>query len=285
MLMEDKFIVNVCLTGTIPSKEMNVHLPVTPDEVAEDVRRCTALGASIFHIHVRDRDGKPDWKRETFQAAMDAIRSVSKDVVVCVTTTGRRVSDLARRLECLDTDPAPDMASVTMGSLNFMNDASMNDPRTITAILEALAERGVRPEIEIFDVGMARATERLVKEGILKPPVYANILLGNAGTAGASLLDMAAITAHLTEDLVWCSAGIGKIQLAANTIGLLYGHGVRVGLEDNLYLDNGKTLATNPLLVERIVMIGKLLGRNPCSIEETRRLLGLSRRQNPDGEV
>jgi 3-keto-5-aminohexanoate cleavage enzyme len=275
MSLEDKFILNVCLTGTIPSKKVNPYVPVTPEEIAADVQQCLDAGASIFHIHARDRDEQPDWRKETYQRIMDAVRAVSRDAIVCVTTTGRRIRDLGKRLECLDTVPPPDMASVSMGSFNFMNDASLTDPPTIKAIVEAMNDRNIKPEIEIFDIGMARTTARMIAEGDLRPPCYANILLGNAGTAGASLLDVAAIIAHLPHDLVWCGAGIGKTQLEANMIGILYGKGARTGLEDNLYLDNDKTPASNPLLAHRIARIGKLLGKSPTSIVETRRLLGL----------
>jgi uncharacterized protein (DUF849 family) len=273
--MQDKFIVNVCLTGTLPTKQMNQHVPMTPEEIAEDVKACIELGASMFHVHARDERQNPTWEKDVYENVFKAIRRVSEDVVICASTSGRRVSEIEKRTACLDTNPQPDMASLTIGSLNFMTEGMLNTPQMILAILQAMHKRGIKPEIEIFDVGMARTAARLIADGILRPPYYVNILLGNIATADASLLDLATILQHLPKEVIWCAAGIGKTQLKANTLGILFGNGVRVGLEDNLYLDNNKTPSTNAALVERVVKIGRLLGKSPSSIPETRECLGV----------
>jgi 3-keto-5-aminohexanoate cleavage enzyme len=273
--MSDKFIINVCLTGSIPTKSMNPHVPVTPREIAEDVRRCLDLGASIFHIHARDEEGKPDWRRDTFQRIISAVREVSADAVVCVSMTSRTAGIFDQRTACLETDPLPDMASLTMGSVNFVNDGMFNDPQTIRRLTSLLASRSVKPEVEIFDIGMARTTARLFEEGALPNPSYANLLLGNLATADVNLLDLAALLQHLPKKIVRCLGGIGRTQLAANTLGILYTDGVRVGLEDNLFLDDRKTPATNPQLVARVAKLGALFGKQPSTIAETRVLLGL----------
>lgn len=273
--MENKFIINVCLTGVMASRKINPFVPITPEQIASDVKECMELGASIFHIHARDDEGNPDWRTQTYQRIISAVRDVSKDAIVCVTTTGRRVSDIAKRIASLDTDPRPDMASLSVGSFNFLNDASVNNPETIKIIAKAMEERGIRPEVEVFDIGMARVTARMLDEGTLKSPLYVNVILGNAGTADATLLDTAAILHHLPESVVWCVGGIGKTQLPASTLGLLYAKGVRVGLEDNVYMDVHGTPARNALLVERVVRIAHAMGKTPCSISDTRKLLGL----------
>lgn len=274
--MPDKFIVNVCLTGTVPTKQMNQHVPMTPEEIAKDVEACIELGASIFHVHARDEQQRPDWRKETFENIFRAIRRVSQDVVICASTTGRRTGEIEKRTACLDSTPRPDMASLTTGSLNFMNEGMLNSPQTILTIIQAMHDRGIKPEIEIFDIGMARTVARLTADGILRSPCYANILLGNIATADASMLDLTTILHHLPKEVIWCAGGIGKTQLKANTLGILFGSGVRVGLEDNLYMNNDdKTLATNAALVRRVVEIGKLLGKSPSLIVETRERLGL----------
>jgi 3-keto-5-aminohexanoate cleavage enzyme len=273
--VENKFIINVCLTGVMASRKINPFVPITPEQIATDVRECMELGASIFHIHARDSEGNPDWRTETYQRIISAVRDVSEDAIVCVTTTGRKVSDIEKRIASLDTDPRPDMASLSVGSFNFLNDASVNSPETIKIIAKAMEERGIRPEVEVFDIGMARVMARMLDEGILKPPLYANIILGNAGTADATLLDTAAILHHLPKSVVWCVGGIGKAQLSASTLGLLYAKGVRVGLEDNVYMDVRGTPARNALLVERVVRIARALDKTPYSISDTRKLLGL----------
>lgn len=273
--MPGKFIVNVCLTGMIPTHAMSPHVPVTPEEVARDVKACRELGASMFHIHARDVDEQPEWRRERYQDFLTAIREVSGDAVLCVSTSGRRATEIAMRTACLDVEPRPDMGSLTMGSINFLRDSTLNSLKTIRELVGAMDARGVKPEIEVFDVGMARTTQRFAADGILRPPFYVNVLLGNVASADASLLDLASILQHLPPGSIWCAAGVGKDQMKANTLGILFGHGVRVGLEDNLYLDERKTLATNPALVERVVRLGALLGKEPFTAAETRALLGL----------
>ncbi len=274
--MEDKYILNICLTGSVPTKAMNPFVPLTTEEIVADVKSCLDAGATVFHIHARDDRGFPDWRKERYQEIITALRLLSEDAVICFTTTGRKVKELSKRVDCLQTDPPPDMASLTLGSFNFMNDASMTDPAMIRAIAQAMEDRGVKPEIEIFDIGMARTMTRLRREGLLKAPIYANVILGNAGSAGAALSDAAAVLQHVPEDVIWCGGGIGpEAQVIANQLGLLYGKGVRVGLEDNIYVDRKKNHATNAELARRVVESARLMGKTPYSISETRKLLGL----------
>lgn len=273
---EHTFIINACLTGMMARKEHNAALPVRAEEIATDARACVEAGASILHLHGREEDETPDWRPQTYARILGAVREVAGDAILCVSTSGRRVQDLDRRAACLDVSPRPDMASLTLGSLNFLREGVVNAPSMIRGLARRMAERGVRPELEVFDIGMARMAASLVDEGVLEPPCYVNILLGNAGTAGADAEDLCAIVRHLPEDTTWCVAGIGRQQLRANTMGLLFGDGVRVGLEDNLYIDENKSPATNAALIRRITEIGRLLGLRPATPSEVRARLGLS---------
>ena len=273
--MPDPFIINVCLTGMVPTREMSASLPITPQEIARDVEACLELGASIFHVHARDERQQPDWRVESCSTIMRAIREVTADAIVCVSTSGRDVSEVERRADSLRAEPRPDLGSLTLGSINFMRDATRNSPAAIEALIEAMDGLGILPELEIFDVGMARTAARLTASGKLRSPGYANILLGNIASADATPLDLAAILQYLPDGMVRCIGGIGKSQLAATALGILYANGVRVGLEDNLYMDEDKTPATNPGLVERVVDLGRLLGRRPATIPETRQMLGI----------
>jgi 3-keto-5-aminohexanoate cleavage enzyme len=273
--MQNKFLINVCLNGMMATKKDNPHLPISEKEIARDVEECVALGASIVHVHARNESGAPAFEKDYYESIIRCIRSVSRDVVICVSTSGRLFSDIEKRIACLDTNPRPDMASLTMGSIDFPQQSSMNSLKTVTTIAQAIYDRGLKPEIEIFDVGMARTTSRLIHENIFKGPCYANILLGNTASADAALLDLSAVLNHLPKEVLWCAAGIGKMQLKANMLGILYGQGVRVGLEDSLYMDGNKTIASNVSLVERIAKMGELLGRSPYTISETRQCLGL----------
>lgn len=268
------FVVNVCPTGMVAGKAHNPSLPVTPEEIAEDVERCARLGASMFHLHARDELEEPEWRTERFSEILGAVRTRCPDVILCVTTSGRKVQDLERRAAALDAVPAPDMGSLTLSSLNFMRQGSLNEPEVVKGLAAAMYDRGIVPELEIFDVGMARFARHLIDTGVLRPPYYINVLLGNVATAGCDPLDLAAITKELPAGATWCVAGIGASQLPANTLGILFGDGVRVGLEDNLYLQ-GKELASNVELVERVIELGRLLGRQPLSPAELRERIGL----------
>jgi 3-keto-5-aminohexanoate cleavage enzyme len=273
--LRGKLVVNVCLTGMVGRKRHNPHLPVTVAEIARDAEACIALGASMVHVHARDDDEEPDWRPEPYQEIVSAIRAISEEVIVCVSTSGRKVTDLDRRAACLAIDPRPDMASLTLGSLNFLREGVVNAPATIRGLAERMNELGVKPELEIFDIGMARTAATLIGEGLVARPAFANILLGNAGTASTALADAAAILSHLPEETVRCVAGIGGHQLHANLLGVLYGDGVRVGLEDNLFFDSRKTPTTNAQLVERIVRLGRELELEPATPREVRKALAL----------
>ena len=269
------FILNVCLTGMVARRRQNPNLPVTVDEIARDAEACLALGASMLHVHARDENEEPDWRPESYQRIVRAIRALSPDVVVCVSTSGRKVADVGRRTACLDIEPRPDMASLTLGSIDFLREGVLNAPDTVRQLAARMAERGVRPELEIFDLGMARTAARLVADGTVPAPAYANLLLGNAGSAGTEPAELAALLGRLPPTVVRSVAGIGAEQLRANLLGLLHADGVRVGLEDNLWLDARKTPATNAGLVERVVRLAGELGLRPATIAETRARLGL----------
>ncbi len=273
--MPEPFIINACLTGMVPTREMNAALPTTPEEVARDVEACLGLGVSIFHLHARDDDGRPDWTAKANSRFLAAAREAGGDALLCVSTSGRDVSELDKRAACLEAEPRPDMASLTLGSINFLRDATLNSPATIAALADRMRRTGVVPELEIFGLGMARTAARLLADGTLSSPAYANILLGNAASADATPEDLAALIRHLPTETVRCVGGIGRAQLPANVLGILYADGVRVGLEDNLYMDSDKTPATNVDLVRRVVEIGRLLGKRPATVAETRQRLGL----------
>ena len=163
-----------------------------------------------------------------------------------------------------------------MGSLNFSRQASTNPPDDILYLLDAMNERAIKPEIEIFDLGMVDYLSQLVAEGRVRGPMYANILLGNRGTADAAALNLAYLVSRLPAGCAWAACGIGKHQFPMNRLALAMGGHVRVGLEDNLYLDPAsKQPCTNMALVERVLAAACGLGRAPMKAGEVRALLGL----------
>lgn len=276
----ESFIINLAPTGVIPTRTMNPHVPLSHAEIVDDVAQCLELGVQMVHLHARDAEGVQTGDPEPYGRLVEAIRQLpgGREAVLCVTTSGRKAADFESRSRVLDLtgDARPDMASLTLSSLNFVQSASINSPDTVRRLAARMQERGIRPELEVFDLGMANFARVLQKEGLVTAPMYVNVLLGNIASAQADLLSLAAILAALPEGCIVSIAGVGRCQLTANTSGLLYADGVRVGLEDNLWLDSRRTqAATNSALVMRIARLAQELERPLASRVEVRRRLRL----------
>ena len=275
---EAKLIVNAALTGMVPSKADNPATPVTPDEIAADARRVTDVGASVVHLHARDEVGVPTWRPDVYREIVHRVRECCEDVVVCVSTSGRTFKAFDERAAVLelDGDETPELASLTLGSLNFPQQTSVNEPEMIRRLVDRMYERGITPELEVFDLGMTDYLGYLVEREIVRPPYYVNVLLGSLGTLSASAFNLAAVVRALPPDATWSAAGIGRYQVDVNTLALAMGGHVRVGLEDNLWLDRRRTVpADNASLVRRVVEIASALERPAATPDEARRIIGL----------
>ncbi|MBI4973722.1 3-keto-5-aminohexanoate cleavage protein [Candidatus Roizmanbacteria bacterium] len=275
-----KIILNVCLTGMVPTKELNRYTPITPKEIIKDALACAKLGASIVHIHPRDTDGKPTWKKEIFAKIIYGIREKNKHLIISTTTSGRFWNEFEKRAEVLDLkgDLKPDMASLTVGSMNFIRDESVNSPRMIEQLAGKMRERKIKPEFEVFEPGMVHKANHLLQKGVLnddKP--YFNVFFGSLGTAPLHPAMVSAFTSLLLPSAIWSSAGVGMFQLDANVMGLCFGGHIRVGLEDNLYFDRTKkVLATNETLVRRITGIIRDMQLTVATPNEARKILGIT---------
>jgi len=277
----DPLIINLAPTGLVPTRDQTPHVPMTAEEVAVDCARCCAAGASMLHLHARAADGSPSCSREVFGELVAAVRRRAPDAIIVTTTSGRRASEVELRGASLtlEGEQKPDMASLTLGSLNFSAEASISAPETVMRLAALMKERGIRPELEVFDLGMVNFAKILIDKGLIEPPFYFNILLGNPSSAQASLLHLGTLVADLPPQSVWSVAGIGRHQAAANALGVVVGHGVRTGLEDNLWFDDARTLlATNLQLVERVAAQAAAIGRPLASPGQVRRRLGLAPR-------
>jgi uncharacterized protein (DUF849 family) len=276
--MADELIVNLCPTGMVPTRADTPHVPLTPQEVAADVRRCANSGASIVHIHPRDSEGRPTQDPEVAAGFIRAVREAAPEVVVCITTSGRVQHELEGRVKVVELtgDAKPEMASLTLGSLNFPKQASINAPETIQGLARRMGECGVVPEWEVFDFGMLDYANYLREHGLLGGPAYVNLLLGSLGSLTASPLNLALLVERLPQGATWAAAGIGRSQFAMNRLAVAMGGGVRVGLEDNIWFNDDRTeLATNARLVERLVKIARAMGREPATPDQVRTRLGI----------
>jgi uncharacterized protein (DUF849 family) len=277
--MTKKFILNFTPTGMIPTKEMTPHVPIQPAEIVEQVVEAVELGANMLHLHARDGDGQPMYRKEIYAEIISGIRKKNKSVPICVSTSGRNWSEFERRSECLDLtgDAKPDFGSLTLSSLNFNKQASVNAPDMIVALAQKMRDNGIRPELEAFDLGMINYAHYLIKKRLVAPPYYFNLILGNIACAQANMLSLGLMIKELPEHSTWSAGGIGEHQLTMNAAAIVFGGGVRIGLEDNIYVDAERTtLATNAGLVRRIVGIAKDLGRTPFTCEAARSVLGLA---------
>ena len=280
-------IINFTPTGMIPTKDMTPHVPVSPEEIIEDVRRAVDIGITMVHLHARDAaTGNSTYKAEVFSQIIAGIRSFSEDLIICVSLSGRSIQEFEKRAEPLqlDGDLKPDMGSLTLSSLNFNRVASMNSPEMIQQLAGEMKSRGILAELEAFDAGMINYAKYLQRKGILEPPHYFNLLLGNIACAQADLLHTGIMIHDLPDNSFWSLAGIGNYQWMMNSIAVVSGGGVRVGLEDNIWFDTARTrLATNSDLLLRIHRLAEATGRKIMPPAKLREMLNLQPGQGKYG--
>ncbi len=278
-MVSNDLIINFTPTGMIPTKKITPLVPVTVSEIIEDIHEAVELGITMVHLHPRDEiTGEPTYKMEVFGKIIEGIRRFSKDLIVCVSLSGRNFKELDQRSEALllDGDLKPDMGSLTLSSLNFNNMASINPPDLIIALAAQMKERKIMPELEAFDAGMINYAKYLEKKGWLEPPHYFNLLLGNIACAQADILHAGIMIQDLPEKSYWSLAGIGDKQLKMNSLAISFGGGVRVGLEDNIWYDQGRTrLAKNSDLLKRIHNLAEANERKLMAPGKLRQLLNL----------
>jgi len=278
--MSEDLIINFTPTGMIPTKEMTPHVPVGISEIVEDVLEANDIGITMVHLHARESvNGTPTYKREIYSKIIEGIRKYAPQLVVCVSLSGRNFSQLEQRTDplFLEGPLKPDMGSLTLSSLNFNSIASINSPQMIQDLALVMKEKGIAPELEVFDVGMINYAKYLEKKELIKPPYYFNLLLGNIACAQAELLHAGLMIKDLPKDALWSLAGIGNAQLKMNSLSIAIGGGVRVGLEDNIWYDAQRTkLATNTDLLKRVHIISKANSRKIMQPMEFRKRMNLN---------
>jgi uncharacterized protein (DUF849 family) len=274
-------ILNLAPTGMVPTRKRSEHVPLQPEEIVEDVLRCAEEGITIAHLHARNTRDEPTHSKKVYARIIEGIREHRPDLILCVSCSGRKNPEFAPRSEVLDLDGdlTPDMASLTLSSLNFPSEASVSAPDVVVALAERMAERGILPEVEVFDLGMVAILRRLQERELLPDPAYANLLFGNLATAQADLPDIGALLSRLPDGTIWSLAGLGAAQLPVAGVAAAAAPGVRIGLEDNLWLDADRSApATNLELVRRVHALAEANDRAIATPVELRQVLGLPNR-------
>ena len=275
----EKLVINFTPTGMIPTKEMTPHVPITAAEIITDVLEAHKLGITMVHLHARDFEtGLPTYKSEIYAEIIAGIRKYAPDLILCVSLSGRDFRKFEERAEPLELDGElkPDMGSLTLSSLNFNKQASLNEPEMIIALAGKMNERKIKHELEAFDSGMINYANYLIKRKLIAPPYYFNLILGNIACAQADILHAGVMIRDLPNQSLWSLGGVGNSQLSVNSVSISIGGGVRVGLEDNIWYDTNRTkLARNIDLLRRIHTIAEANERLIMSPKEMRQKLGL----------
>jgi len=263
-----KKIINFTPTGTQTTRD-NSLAPLTATEIIEECHEAFELGITLVHLHARDENLENTYKINHWEKIISGLRTLTPELVICVSLSGRYFQDTNQRTEVLQLKP--DMGSLTLSSMNFQTSASINSKDTILELITRMNQWGVIPELECFDTGMINFANYLISKNILSGPHYFNVILGNMFNSQCELTTLSDIKSNLPDNSICTIGGIGPQQLKSNLYGLLEFDGVRVGLEDNLYYrDKQKT--TNIKLLNRIKKIMSELDLELLKSSEFRKL-------------
>ncbi|MEF9922422.1 MAG: 3-keto-5-aminohexanoate cleavage protein [Anaerovoracaceae bacterium] len=270
----EKLIISACICGAEVTKEQNPNVPYTVEEIVREAKSAYDAGAALIHLHVRYDDGTPTQSTARFQECYDAIRKECPDVIIQPSTGGAVGMTDLERLESTDIVPTPEFATLDCGTCNFGGDEVFtNTDNTIFNFAKIMKERGIKPELEVFDKGMIDTALKADKKGLLVHPLHFDFVLGVQMTA--TIRDLVFMVESLPAGSTWTATGLGKNawHIAAATISL--GGHVRVGFEDNLYMEKGVLAESNGQMVAKAVELAKLLGRPVATPTEAREILSL----------
>lgn len=272
----DKLIITAALTGSRPTKTMNPAVPYAPAEIAAEAVACARAGAAVVHIHVRDPlTGAPSSDPALFAEVVTRIRGEC-DVLINLTTSGLHIEGediVARRLAPVALQP--ELCSLDIGSVNFRDRLFANPPDWGETAARAMQAAGVKPEIEVFDVGHIHQARHLIERGLIDPPPYFQLCMGVDWGIPATAENLLFMQRQLPPGAVWSVLGVGRAQLPMITLGILLGGHIRVGFEDNLYLRKGVLASSNAAFVEMAVNLAHQLQREVATPAEARAILGL----------
>ena len=267
----EKLIITLAATGNIPTRTINSYAPLTPDEIVRDVKECVDLGVSVAHIHARDNELKPTCDREVYKTILEKLDAENINVIRQLSTGARGGGqDMEYRGQMLDLNT--EMASLTTGSSNFPNSINGNSFELIEYLACKMNENNIKYEIEAFDLAMISNAEYLKKKGILKGNLQFNLVMNVPGSIKGTPKNLLTMIESLPEGSTWTVSGIGTAQVPLLTMAIAMGGNVRTGIEDVIYYEKD-ILATNKMLVERVVRIADAIGRKIATVDEAREIL------------
>ncbi len=281
--MSSPVVISAALTGVLATRDLCPAIPYTPQEIGEEARRASDAGASIVHIHARNPEGGPEWRVETFAEILTEVRS--RTTVMVNFSTGAIGIPAEQRVAHI-RELRPEIGALNMGSMNyaiysekkkaFYHDHVFANPfRDIQFFLEAMNSAGVRPELECFDTGHIANTSPLIDMGVLEPPYQFSLIMGVLGGIPGTTRHLTNQVDTLPDGSHWQVIGVGLKQWPLVAAAIAMGGNVRVGLEDNFYVEEGRMAKSNGELVEKAARIARDLGRDVASIEEARKILCL----------
>lgn len=274
----EKLIITAAITGSRITRDITPHIPITPAEIVQSAYECWQAGASIVHIHVRDPNtGQGTQDVAVFRQVVEPLREKT-DLILCLTTSGIPGRNLPTEDRIVPVDLKPELASFDAGSINLGGTVFINSPEFLDRAAEKMKETGVKPEIEIFDLGMIITSLRMRDQGKLDEPLHFQFVLGTPWGAPATPKSFLHLHEHIPANSTWSIIGIGKGHLPMSMMALAMGGHIRVGLEDNIYYSKGVLAETNAQFVKRIVRISREYGREIANPDEAREILGLKKR-------
>jgi len=274
----EKLIITAAITGSRITREQSPYIPITPEEIVQSAIESWRAGASIVHIHVRDpKTGLGCQDLSLFERVVTPLREQT-DLILCLTTSGIPGKNLPTEQRLVPLQLKPELASLDAGSINLGHALFANPPEFLDEAARRMREVGVKPELEVFDLGMVMTCLKMVKEGKLDTPLHFQLVLGTPYGAPATPKALLHLQEHLPADATWSVLGAGRGGLPMAMMAMIMGGHVRVGMEDTIYFSKGVLAKSNAQFVERIVKLAKDYGREVASPAEAREILHLKRK-------
>ncbi len=271
----EKLIITAAITGSSIPRSRTPYIPITPDEITRSAIECWEAGAAIVHLHVRNpQTGQGTQDVGLFRQVVEPLRAQT-DLVLCLTTSGIPGRNLPTEDRLAVLDLQPELASLDAGSINLGGSIFINTPDFLEESARRMRAKGVKPELEIFDVGMVVTCLRMRSQGFLDDPLHFQFVLGTPWGSPGTPQALLHLREMIPDDATWSVIGVGRTHLPMAMMALSMGGHIRVGMEDNLYYRQNELVQRNAQFVDRIARIAREYGRDLASPDEAREILGL----------